>query len=198
MQKDQSYSPEVVNQHVEHAEQNNQNNSAPLGLEANNDHDARDQTKQTDQHAPEAPGARENEANEEEDEQDTASKLHVHLAVLLVKLGQTGRNKLLAHPRVRQHHKQTADNTQVTQEEVQVEDETVAHTLCDNDGEQSRDGVLGALAGDNQGGANGHSDDVDDQEEVCEAPGNCRERRETELESIRGARVFCRGRLFGL
>lgn len=166
----ETYSPEVVHQHVEHAEKHNKDNGTPLSLETNDDHDARDQAEQANQNAPEAPLAGENKSNEQEDQEHTASKLDVHLAVLLVKLGQTGWDKLLAHPGVRQHHEKTTDDTQVSQEEVQIKDETVPNTLGNNHDQQSRDGEFGLLAGDDEGGANGHGNNVDDQEKVCESP----------------------------
>lgn len=181
----QSYRPEVVNQNIEHTQKNNKNNSTPLGLETDNDHDARDQTEQANQDAPEAPLTRENEADEQEDKQHTTSKLHVHLAVLLIELGQTGRDELLADPRVGQHHEQTTDNTQITQEKVEIEDKTIAQTLCDNNSEQSRDGVLGLLACDDQSGTDGHCDDVDDQEEVCDSPWNYIQRKRTKKNRVR-------------
>jgi len=130
-----TYCPEVVHQYIEHTQQNNQDDSTPLSLEANNDHDTSDETKSTNNDTPEAPCASEDESNEEEDEKNTTGELHVHLAVLLVKLGQTGRDKLLANPRVGQYHEQTTDDTQVTKEEVQIENQTISQALRDNHGQ---------------------------------------------------------------
>lgn len=129
---EETYRPEVVNQNVENTQQNDQDNSTPLSLEANNDHHASDKTKQTNNYTPEAPRASEDESDEEKDEQDAPGELHIHLTVLLVKLGQTGRNELLANPGVGDNHEQTADDTQVAEEEVQVENEAISETLSDD------------------------------------------------------------------
>lgn len=127
-----TYRPEVVHKHIEHTQKHNQDDSTPLRLEANDDHDASDEAKQTNKHTPEAPLAREDKAHKQEDEQHAARELDIHLAVLLIELRQAGWDELLAHPRVRNHHEQTADDAQVAQEEVQIEDQAVAQSLCDH------------------------------------------------------------------
>lgn len=170
-----AYSPEIINQHVKHGQQQNQQNRAPLGLEADDDHDAGDQAEQADHDAPEAPLAGEDEADEQEDQQHAAGELDVHLAVLLVELGQAGGDELLADPRVREHHEQPADDAEVAQEEVQVEDQAVAEALDHDDGQEAGHGVLGAFAGDDECRADGHGNHVDDEEAVCYAPGDWRE-----------------------
>ena len=167
-----TYRPEVVNQHIEHTQQNHQENSTPLGLETHNNHDASTQTEQADNNTPQAPLAGEDESNKKEDQQHTTSKLDVHLAILLVQLGQSGGDELLANPRVGQNHKQTTDNTQVAEEEVEIENETVSETLRDNDTEQTGDTELGVLAGDDEEGTYRHGNDVWDEERVRDTPGN--------------------------
>ena len=169
-----TYSPEVVDERVEDAEDDDEQGGAELGLEADNDHDAGDEADEADNDAPDGPLAAEDEADKEEDEQDAAGELEVHLAVLLLELGQAGKGLGLAHPRVRQHHEQTAHDGQVAQEEVEVEDEAVAERLGDDDADQAADGVLGVPADDDEGGAGGHGEDVDEQEDVGEATGDCR------------------------
>lgn len=166
-------SPEVVDQKVENAENNNQHDGAELGLESHNDHDACDESEQADADSPEVPVAAEDEANEEEDEQDTASELEVHLAVLLVKLGETSRSKLLADPRVGKDHEKTSHDGQIAKEEVEVEDEAVAETLEDNDANETKDTVVGVLSCNDHNGADSHGDYVYDEEEVGEAVGDC-------------------------
>lgn len=130
-----TYRPEVVNQNVENAQQHHQQNGTPFSLETHNNHDACHQSEQADNDAPQAPLAGEHESDKQEDQEHPASKLDVHLAVFLIELGQTGGHELLAHPRVRQHHEQTTNDTQVAEEEVEIEDETVTETLGDDDAE---------------------------------------------------------------
>lgn len=93
-----TYRPEVVDKHVENAQQNNQYDSTPLCLEPNNDHDGGDKSQETDKDSPERPGAREDKADKEEDQQNSSCELDVHLAILLFKLRETGGHKLLANP----------------------------------------------------------------------------------------------------
>lgn len=63
----ETYSPKVINEDIKHGQQQDQDNSTPLGLEPNDDHDAGNKPKQADEHTPEAPLAGEDEADKEED-----------------------------------------------------------------------------------------------------------------------------------
>lgn len=170
-----TYSPEVVHEDVEHAEKHNEDDGAPLGLESNDHHDAGNESEQADQDAPEGPLAREDESDEQEDEENTTSELEVHLAVLLVKLGETGRDKFLANPRIRKDHEKTADHTQVAQEEVQIENQSVSESLSYDNTQESSDGIVAVLPCDNEDRAGSHGDDVGDQEKMRDAPWNCKE-----------------------
>lgn len=167
-----TYRPEVVDKDVEDAQNGDENDGAPLGLEANDNHNASNKTDQDDRNATNAPLASENEANEQEDEQNTASELEVHLAILLVELGKTGGSELFADPAVGKDHEQTAHDAKVAQEEVEVEDEAVAKGLGDDDANQADDGVLAVLADDDHEGGGEHGDDVDDEEEVGDTAGD--------------------------
>lgn len=168
-----THSPEVVDEQVEDAQNDNKHYSAPLGLESDNDHDTSHGTKKNDNQSPEAPLACEDEANKEENEQDAAGKLKVHLTVLFVELGEAGWGELLAHPAVGENHQQASHDRQITQEEVEVEDEAVAEGLSDDDAEQAAYGVLAVLADDDHEGRGAHGDDVGDQEKMSEARGDC-------------------------
>jgi hypothetical protein len=168
-----TYRPEVVDQQVEDAENNDKHDGTPLGLEPDDNHDTSHGAKQNDYRSSKAPLASEDEANKQEDEQHTARKLKVHLAVLFVELRKPGRGKLLAHPAVRQHHQQAAHDGQIAQEEVEVEDEPVSKCLRDNHPEQTHDGVFAVLADNDHQRRRGHGEHVGNEEQVREAPGNC-------------------------
>lgn len=170
---DLTYSPEVVDQNVEDAEDQDQEGSAKLGLEADDDHDAGDQAEQGDKGTANGPLAAEDKADEEEDQQDPASQHEVHFAVLLLELGQSCEGFGLAHPRVGENHDQATDDGQVAQEEVEVKDEAVAEGLGHNDAHQAADGILGMFTDNDEGRAGGHGDDIDDKEEVRQAIRNC-------------------------
>jgi hypothetical protein len=165
--------PEVVDQDVEHTEDNDQQNRAELGLEPYNHHDAGHEANQADKDSSKAPVAAEDKANEEEDEQHATRKLEVHLAVLLVELRQAGGREPLAHPRIRQDHQEPAHNRQITQEEVEVKDQPIPNALEHNHANETKDAVIRVFPYNDHEGADAHGDYVDDQEQVGEAGGNC-------------------------
>lgn len=76
-------------------------------------------------------------------------------------------------PAVGENHEETADDGEVAQEEVEVEDETVAEGLRDDDAEETVDGVFRVLAGDDEGGAGEHYKDVGEEEDVRDAVVDC-------------------------
>ncbi len=168
-----TYSPEVVDKEVEDAENDHEKSGAELGLETDDNHDAGASTQDADNDAPDGPAAAEDEAEEQENQQDTASQLEVHLPVLLVQRGETGKRLGLANPRVGQDHNQAADDGQVAEEEVEVEDETVAESLGDDDTHEAGDGVVRVLSDDDEGGAGNHGNHVGQKEEVGDAGGDC-------------------------
>ena len=161
-----SYRPEVVDEDVENTQNHDQNNRTPLRLEPHHDHHARHQTHNNHEDPPHAPVASKHEPDEQEDQEDASCKLEVHLAIFLVDLGQTCWREPLPHPAVGEHHQQPAHDGEVAQEEVEVEDQAVAERLGDDDADEAHDGVFAVAAGDDEDGAGGHCDDVEDEEEV--------------------------------
>lgn len=117
--------------------------------------------------------AAEDKANEEEDEQDAASQLEVHLAVLLVDLGETGKSLGLSDPRVGQDHDEATNDGQVSEEKVQVEDEAVAEGLGHDDTHEAGDGVVGVLSDDDENGAREHGENVGEKEKVRDSGRDC-------------------------
>lgn len=91
-------SPEVVHQQVKAAQDDDKQGSAVLGLETHDNHDTGASAKDADEDTPEGPLAAEDEANEEEDQEHTTSQLEVHLLVLLIQGGETGKSLGLANP----------------------------------------------------------------------------------------------------
>ena len=79
-----AYRPEVVDQEIENAQDHNEHDSTELCLEAYHDHDASDESKECNNDSEEAPCTAKDESNEEEDQKHSASKLEVHLAILLI------------------------------------------------------------------------------------------------------------------
>lgn len=165
-----TYRPEVVDQNVEDTEQHHKHDRTPLGLETDNHHDTSDEAGHTDDDAPHGPLSREDESDKEEDQEHATSELDIHLAVLLIQLGQTGGHELLAHPRVGENHEKTANHAEVAQEEVEVEDESVSKALSDDDAQQTGDREFGVSASNHEERAYRHRNDVDDQEGVGDTP----------------------------
>jgi hypothetical protein len=173
-QNEATYSPEVVDKKVEDGQDDDEESGAELGLETDDNHDAGDGADQGHGDPPGIPGAAEDEADEEEDEQDATSELEVHLAVLLVELGNASEGLALADERVGENHDQAANDGQVTEEEVDVENETVSQGLSDDDGNEAGDGVVRVLADDDEDGAGRHDQHVGEKENVGDAIGNYR------------------------
>jgi hypothetical protein len=173
LQKSSTYRPEIVDKDVEHAQDSNEDNRAPFGLETNDNHNASNESDHDERHATNGPLARKDKANEQEDQQHATGELEVHFAVLLVELGQAGGGELFAHPAVGKHHEQTAHDAEVAQEEVEVEDEAVTEGLRDDDTDQAHHGVLAVLADDNHERGGDHGDNVDNEEEMRDAAGDC-------------------------
>lgn len=187
-----TYSPEVVHKNVKDAKNNNQERSAVLGLESNNHHDTSNGSQDAHQDTPQGPLAAEDEAHKEEDQQHTASQLEVHLAVLLIDLGQTSKSLGLANPRIRQDHKQTTDNGQVSEEEVEIEDQAVAEGLRDHNPHQPSNCVIRVFPNNNERGTREHGDHVGDQENVRDSARNCQLSDLTSL-PFGGGTAYCVG-----
>jgi hypothetical protein len=168
-----TYSPEVVDEQVENTENDHKHHSTPLSLEAHNNHHTSNRSQKNNHNPSKAPLTSKDKAYEQENQQHTSSELEVHLAVLFVESRETCGGESLAHPRVGKHHQQTSHDRQVTQEEIEVEDEAVAEGLGDDDAEESHDGVFAVLADDDHEGGDAHGDDVGDEEHVGEARGDC-------------------------
>jgi hypothetical protein len=166
--------PEVVDQNVEDAEDDHQQNRAELGLEPHDHHNACHKAYQANKDPSKAPVAAEDKADKEKDKQDASRKLEVHLAVLLVELWQAGRRKPLAHPGIRQNHQESTHDGQIAQEEVEVKDQPVSDALENNHANKTKDAIVRVFPYDDHERADAHGDYVDDQEEVREAIGNCR------------------------
>ena len=168
-----TYGPEIVHNQIENTQNDNEKSRAELGLESNNYHDTGTGAQDGDSNTPDGPLAAENKADEQEDEQHTSGQLEVHLAVLLIELGQASESLSLAHPRVRQDHEQTANDGQVAEEEVQVEDEAVAKGLGHDHTHKAGDSIVRVLPDDNEGRTGCHGEDVGDEEQMGNATGNC-------------------------
>ena len=145
------HSPEVVDDDIEDAENQHEEGCRPLGLEADSNHYARDQTNDRNENTSDAPFPLDHETQEEENKQYSACKQEANskfvvsrmpqtvenrgvlfLPVRLANGGKTGKRLLPANHRIAKDHEQPSNDRQVSKEESQVEDESVAEAL-DND-----------------------------------------------------------------
>lgn len=161
-----TYRPEVIHKQVEDAQDNDQHDRAPLGLESNNHHDACHESQYAHEYPPKAPIAREDEPDEQKDQQYPARQLKVHLPVLFVDLGKACGCELDANPRIGQNHEETAHDRKVAKEEIQVEYQAISQRLRDDNTYETTNGIYCLFPGDDEDGAYSHCDDIDQKEEV--------------------------------
>lgn len=67
--------PPIINEDIEHREQDDEEGGGPLGFEAHRDHAARDEPEDRDEYPGEGPCTLEHEPQEQEDQQDAADEL---------------------------------------------------------------------------------------------------------------------------
>ena len=164
--------PKVVDEHVEYAKDKYEHDGAEFSLEAYNHHHACYESKDADRDPTNGPLPGEDESNEEEDEKYPTRELEVHLAVLFVDLRESSGRERLANPAVGQYHEKATHDGKVTEEKVEVKNQTVAEGLGYNDSGKTRDGLIGLLAQDDHGAANHHGNHITQEEEVIETSGN--------------------------
>lgn len=157
-----TYGPEVVDQQVEHTEDDHQHDRTELCLEPNHNHHAGHKSKQAHNHPPDPPLPCENEPDEQEYQQHPARELEVHFTILLIHLWQPSWCEPLADPAVRQHHQKPAHDAEIAEEEVEVEDEAVPEGLGDDYAEETEDGVFAMFPDDHESGTGHHGENVDE------------------------------------
>ena len=79
------------------------------------------------------------------------------LAVVLRETGETGKEFLARVHRVAEHHQETTNDTQVAEEEVEVEDEAITERLDDDDSEEATNSVFRVFLRDDRSRTDEHS-----------------------------------------
>lgn len=133
--------PEVIDDDVEDAQDDHQDDSAPLSFEPDNNHHASHESQNANQSPADAPLSTENEPNEQEDEQNSSGKLEVHFSILLFNLRDAGKGESFTVPAVGDNHEESTHDGEIAKEEVEIEDETVSESLGDHDTDETTDGV---------------------------------------------------------
>lgn len=68
------YAPPVVSEHIEYAQDQDEEGGGPFGFEANSDHNTGSQTKDRNKDATDAPLSLKDESEEKEDQKNTTSQ----------------------------------------------------------------------------------------------------------------------------
>jgi len=162
--------PPVVGEHIEDAQNDNEEDSRPFGFETNSDHAAGGETKERNEHPCNAPCTLDDESEEQEDQEDTAGKQEVFLAVIFTDRRKPSEELLSRDHRFAENHDESTDDAQVAEEEVEVEDEAVSKTLNNNYSEETTDSVFCEALRYDGTRSDKHGNDVHEQEEMRNAP----------------------------
>lgn len=157
--------PPVVDEDVEQAEEDDEESGRPLGLETDDDHATGDEAKDGNDDAGKGPFTSNEEADKEEDEQDSTCQLGIGSSRGLREGGEP-EMLIIHHERVAEDHEQATSNAEIAEEEVEVEEEAVAERLNDNDAEESSNGPVGLITGDDTVGSASHDEDVGEEEQM--------------------------------
>jgi hypothetical protein len=160
--------PPVIGEHVEHAQDQDEESGRPLRLESHRNHPARTQPDDRHKHSSDAPLSLDDESQKQEDEQDTtgeketANQINIRilfpwwcqifslfLPVVLADGWKPGKRSSSGDHRVTEDHEQSTNDAQVAQEEIDVENEAVSESLNDDYSEKSTDSKFRVFLRDN-------------------------------------------------
>jgi len=127
------HAPPVVSEHVEDGKHDDKEDSGPFGFETDSHEDTGGETEDGNEDTGEAPLTLEDKSDEEEDKEHASRKLEVFTPVAFTDGGQSGKSGFFVGHRVGEDHEETTDDGKIAEEKVEVEDETVAETLEDDD-----------------------------------------------------------------
>jgi len=164
------HAPPVVNKHVEHAQNHHEEDGGPLGFEADGYHPAGTETEKGDDHSCDAPCALDAEPEEQEDEEDTASEQEIFFAISFTDRREASKELPSRDHRFTENHDESTDDAQITEEEIEVEDEAITEALDDDYTEETTYSILGVALRYNGTGSDKHGEDVQKQEKVRYAP----------------------------
>ena len=151
--------PPVIGKHVEHAQDEHQESSRPLGLEPDGNHAACSQADNRHEYSPDAPLSLNDESQKEEDEKDATGKkeagksvrndpsevkqsvifVSLFLSVVLADVWESGKRCSPSNHGITKDHEQSTNDAQVAQEEVKVENKAITEPLNDDNTEKSTD-----------------------------------------------------------
>jgi len=136
------YTPPVVGESIENTENDNEEGCGPFGFETDGHHGAGGKSEDGDEQPGNGPFTLNDESEEEEDEKDTTRQEEVFPSIGLANGRKSGEEFFTSDHGVAEDHEETTNDAEVTEEESEVEDETVAETLDDDDGQKTGDSVF--------------------------------------------------------
>jgi len=164
------HAPPVVGKYVEDAQNHNEEDGGPLGFEANSNHTAGGKTEYGDKYPGNAPCTLKDEPEEQEDEENTAGEQEIFLAISFADRWESSKQLLSCDHRFAEDHNESANDAQIAEEKVEIEDEAVSKALDDDHAEETANSIFGEALRYDGAGSNKHSDHVQQQEQVRNAP----------------------------
>jgi len=164
------HAPPVVNEHVEDTQNHHEEDGGPLGFEADGDHPAGSETEKGDNHSCDAPCALDAESEEQEDEEDTASEQEIFFAVGFTDRRETSEEFPSRDHRFTEDHDKSADDAQVAEEEIEVENEAISKALNDDYTEETTNSIFSVALRYDGTRTGKHGENVHEQEKVRDAP----------------------------
>ena len=167
--------PPVVDEYVEGAQDDHQEDGGPPRFESDSNHAARPEADERHEHAHKTPLSPEHESDEQEDKQDAAreqeaakhriSGIQQHcgreytlfLAICLTQRRKASEQSPASIHSVTEDHEETADYGQIAKEEVEVEDQSIANRLHDDHRQETAHRILCVFLRDDRG-RTGHHD----------------------------------------
>jgi len=136
------YAPPVVGENVEHAQNEDKECSRPFRFESNGDHGTSPESNDGDKYANESPLSLKDKSNKEENEEHTSGEKEVFLSIGFADAWQTSKELFASDHGITENHKEATDDTEVTQEEIEVENKTVAKALDNNHSQETSNSIF--------------------------------------------------------
>jgi len=136
------HTPPIVGEHIKYAQHEDQKGSGPFGFEANSNHNASTKSKDGNEYATDTPFTLKDKAKEQEDKENAASQKEVFFTICFADRGEASEQLLSGDHRIAEDHEQATNNAQITEEEVEIEDETITEALDNDHRKQTSNSVL--------------------------------------------------------
>jgi len=161
--------PPSVEVKVENVEPNNQDQGTQLRLVANRYHAHQDGTNKILNNL-HGTHLEPEESDEHEDQENSSSKLEIHLGLVLTEGWDSGKQRLSFHPGLSQDQQQGANQSQVTEQELDIPQNTVRHGLKNDDKEECSTSDVDLEPSEDHGDGSELSNHIDEDEHGRQEP----------------------------